>query len=174
MGQEFTINSQTIEDKLNSILPSQGGYGAGIDFSASTMIIPVVDITEAATGAGLRQDLQTSLNLTNVTSFNILPSTNATMVNTTGYWRIFGISALGDFAGAYEVKMELTDGTTTKIIYNMASSATAINEGVDHLPFDFIVYLKAGESLTGTAGVHSRLTGATRQIATIDGTLVTT
>ena len=36
MAQEFTINSTAIESKINQLLPSQGGFGAGVDFSAST------------------------------------------------------------------------------------------------------------------------------------------
>ena len=71
MAQEFTIKSQDIEDKINQLLPSQGGQGAGIDFSASTMVIPVVDLTETAEGSSLRQDLQTSLSLTAMTTFSI-------------------------------------------------------------------------------------------------------
>ena len=66
MAQEFTINSSAIESKINQLLPSQGGFGAGVDFSASTMVIPIVDLTESAEGSDVRQDLQTafSLNLT--------------------------------------------------------------------------------------------------------------
>ena len=33
MAQEFAIKSQDIEDKINQLLPSQGGQGAGIDFT---------------------------------------------------------------------------------------------------------------------------------------------
>ena len=48
MGQEFVIKSQQIEDKINQLLPSQGGFQAGVDFSASTTVIPIVDLTETA------------------------------------------------------------------------------------------------------------------------------
>ena len=61
MAQEFTIKSQDIEDKINQLLPSQGGFGAGVDFSASTMVIPIVDLTETAEGSALRQDLQSAI-----------------------------------------------------------------------------------------------------------------
>ena len=61
MGQEFTINSQAIENKINSLLPSQAGFGAGIDFSASTTIIPIIDLTETAEGSQVRPDLQTAI-----------------------------------------------------------------------------------------------------------------
>ena len=58
MAQEFTIKSQDIEDKINQLLPSQGGFAPGVDFSASTMVIPIVDLTETAEGSSLRQDIQ--------------------------------------------------------------------------------------------------------------------
>ena len=36
MAEEFIINSNAIETKINQLLPSQGGFGAGVDFSAIT------------------------------------------------------------------------------------------------------------------------------------------
>ena len=60
MGQEFFINSQLLEDQVRKLLPSQGGQGAGFDLSASTQIIPVIDLTESAEGSNLRSDLQTA------------------------------------------------------------------------------------------------------------------
>ena len=59
MAQEFTIKSKDIEDKINQLLPSQGGFQPGVDFSASTMVIPIVDLTETAEGSNVREDLQT-------------------------------------------------------------------------------------------------------------------
>ena len=50
MAQEFTIKSADIEDKINQLLPSQGGFAPGVDFSASTMVVPIVDLTETAEG----------------------------------------------------------------------------------------------------------------------------
>ena len=68
MGQEFIIKSTTLEDKINQLLPSQGGQQAGVDLSASTTIIPIVDLTESAEGSNLRQDLQLALSLTSITA----------------------------------------------------------------------------------------------------------
>lgn len=70
MGQEYFINSQQLESQVRKLLPSQGGIGAGIDLSASTQIIPIVDLTESAEGSSLRQDLQRAISFSNVTSFN--------------------------------------------------------------------------------------------------------
>ena len=47
MAQEFFINSETLQRKVAEILPSQGGAGAGFDLSASTQIVPIVDLTES-------------------------------------------------------------------------------------------------------------------------------
>ena len=65
MGSEYFINSQELEDKVRNLLPSQGGAGAGFDLSASTQIIPIIDLTESAEGSNIRQDLQTSFSFNN-------------------------------------------------------------------------------------------------------------
>ena len=64
MAQEFVIKSKILEDKINQLLPSQGGAQAGIDLSATTQIVPIIDLTESAEGSTLRQDLQTAYGLT--------------------------------------------------------------------------------------------------------------
>ena len=99
MAQEFQINSSAIESKINQLLPSQGGFGAGVDFSASTMVIPIVDLTETAEGSDVRADLQTALSFNSVTSFTVSDATT-TIINTTGYYRVFGAySANNDISG---------------------------------------------------------------------------
>ena len=139
MAQEFTINSSAIESKINQLLPSQGGFGAGVDFSASTMVIPIVDLTETAEGSDVRPDLQSSFSLTSITSFSVANATT-TVVNTTGYFRIFGVA---NSVGAGVIDIQVTDGTTTKIITSFIG-VTSIRQLV---PFDFIVFLAAGDSL---------------------------
>ena len=58
MGQEFFINSQELESKVRQLLPSQGGAGAGFDLSASTQIVPIIDLTESAEGSNVRADFE--------------------------------------------------------------------------------------------------------------------
>ena len=74
MGQEFFIKSSNLEDKVRNLLPSQGGLGAGLDLSASTQIVPIVDLTESAEGSNLRQDLQTSFGF-NSETYNVFNTT---------------------------------------------------------------------------------------------------
>ena len=165
MGQEFFINSQELEDKVRNLLPSQGGAEAGFDLSASTQIIPIIDLTESAEGSNVREDIQKSFSLDNITHTSTDNTTN-TIINNTGYFRIFGSMHL---AGSGLAKISLTDGVTTKIV--------AINYGVAGLlstkQFDFIVFVGAGQSVTATTSSTSVvLSTTTRQIADISGNLV--
>tara|TARA_Y100000361_G_scaffold153225_1_gene174519 strand:+ start:183 stop:686 length:504 start_codon:yes stop_codon:yes gene_type:complete len=165
MGQEFVIKSQTLEDKVNQLLPSQGGAAAGVDLSASTTIIPIVDLTESAEGSLLRQDLQNAYSFNSTTTTNSINSRD-TIINNTGYFRILG-SIVGEGTGT--AKIELSDGLSTKVLFQQVFNAS--NVGVKQC--DFTVFLEAGDSVIqeSTSAVVGILT-ATRQIATISGELV--
>lgn len=174
MAQEFTINSKTIETKINQLLPSQGGFGAGVDFSASTMVIPIVDLTESAEGSGLREDLQSSLSFGSITPFAVLNATT-TIINTTGYFRVFGfMSGSSSLAGASACNFTLNDGTSDKILLDAKVSNLETNVGANtSLSYDFIVFLEAGDSLKAISGsTQKAIRGTTRQIADISGNLV--
>ena len=165
MGQEFFINSQVLQDQVRKLLPSQGGAGAGFDLTASTQIIPIIDLTESAEGSNVRADLQTSLSYNSSSAFNVI-NTTTTIINNTGYFRVFGnFIAQGAGNGGFR----LTDGISPKIIrYFLGNGGFTFN-----LPFDFNVFISAGESLTlqSTSGLVE-FNGVTRQIADIDATLV--
>lgn len=165
MAEEFTIKSETIESKINQLLPSQGGFGAGVDFSASTMVIPIVDLTETAEGSGLREDLQKSLSYDSITSFSASNITNKVILNTTGYYRVFGTAIA---SGSGDLEFNLFDGSTKKDLLVFAPNASVdIGE-----QFDFLIFLKAGYSLRATASSPCAFFGVTRQIADLDGNLV--
>ena len=172
MAQEFIIKSPDIESKINQLLPSQGGFEAGVDFSASTMVIPIVDLTETAEGSSLRQDLQTSFSLGSITAFSV-SNTTSTLVNTTGYFRCFGsFTMFTPASGVINNSFNLTDGTTTKKIINFVINGTSGDGQNVFTPFDFNVFLPAGVSLTATSGsTICTLEGNTRQIADINGNL---
>lgn len=171
MAQEFTIKSTAIEDKINQLLPSQGGFQPGVDFSASTMVIPVVDLTETAEGSALRQDLQTSFSHNTTTTFDI-NNTTSTIVTTTGYFRIIGSITIVTGGSTQEGSVILNDGTTDKIVYSSESVAiggSSLAMGVQ--AFDFIVKLDAGDSLKILADANVNVKGSTRQIADVNGNL---
>lgn len=153
-------------------MPSQGGFQPGVDFSASTMVIPIVDLTETASGSTLRQDLQSSISLTSATPFAV-SNTSTTIINTTGYYRVFGAySCLESSGGVTQDSFDLTDGTTTKIIKGFKRfGSTTVTKVIEQ--YDFIVLLQAGERLdVFSSSTLSFFNGSTRQIADINGNLV--
>ena len=172
MGSEYFINSQELESKVRKLLPSQGGAGAGFDLSASTQIIPIIDLTESAEGSNVRQDLQTALSFDSITAFSIKNATT-TVINNTGYYRVRGrYNVAQPNAGNDTNTINVTDGATVKIIDKFVCNSGG-GTGNIFQAFDFIVFLSSGDSLTMTsASTSSEITGCTRQIATIDGELV--
>jgi len=170
VGSEYFINSQELEDKVRDLLPSQGGAGAGFDLSASTQIIPIIDLTESAEGSSLRQDLQTAMDF--ATSFNSVTDTTTTLITNTGFYRVFGTSVVGRDGDIYN-KLFLDDGSSTKTVFQDSSIDVSVNrETTTSVIFDFIVFLSAGISLKAeTNETRSTINVSTRQIASIDGTL---
>jgi len=170
MAQEFVVKSQNLEDKINQLLPSQGGAAAGVDLSASTMIMPIIDLTESAEGSSLRQDLQTCFSFTQCTAFAVNNATT-TLVNTTGYYRVFG-TCFVYMNNANDCQIIINNGFADKIIYNFDGSVTALLVDINTASFDFIVKLEAGDSLIAKASSSTHINGNTRQVATLSGDLV--
>jgi len=167
LAQEFVIKSSQIEDKINQLLPSQGGFQPGVDFSASTMVIPIVDLTETAEGGTTRQDLQSAISLASSTVFDVT-NTTTTIVNTTGYWRVTAVSSCG---GSPTVRNSIimTDGSTTKQMWEHLMNGT----GNSCLNIDYIFYLPAGVSLqVKSDSSGATIAGSVRQIADLSGNLV--
>jgi len=173
MAEEFIINSSAIETKINQLLPSQGGFQPGVDFSASTMVIPIVDLTETADGSTLRQDLQRAVGY-NFTSFTNNNATRTVLINTTGYWQVQAYVGAIPVTNGNFVGFELYDGTTYKVLYDYRASYNLSNIGQISANFhNFDVFLSAGKSLTVTSALSSiRISGNIRQIADIDGVLI--
>ena len=173
MGQEFVIKNKILEDKVNQLLPSQGGAQAGVDLSASSMIVPVVNLTEAAEGSLLREDLQLAMSLTSCTAFDV-SNAATTLVNTTGYFRVFAtMSVQAVNSGNINSNFEVTDGTTTKELIGIEVGTTSAAGVIKIVHVDFIVFLQAGDSLIARSNdAAAFLIGNTRQVADVNGNLV--
>jgi len=172
MAQEFVIKSEQIEDKINQLLPSQGGFQPGVDFSASTMVIPIVDLTETAEGSALRQDLQTAFSH-DTTTFTSVQNTTTALVTTTGYYRVFGTVNIYEPSGGATTsgKLELYDGASAKTLFLVFGIQGNTNDFTNY-PFDFVVFLEAGDSLRGvSSSANVTVSVATRQIADLAGNL---
>jgi hypothetical protein len=172
MGQEFFINSQTLEDQVRKLLPSQGGAGAGFDLSASTQIIPIIDLTESAEGSNLRQDLQTALSFTTATVFNVRNTATTVIVNT-GYWRITGVSSIATDTAIRSNLIQINDGTSTKNVWDQSLVTASSDTQVISSDIDITVFLDAGDSLIISSSNSSCIiSGSVRQVADITGALV--
>ena len=167
MGQEYFINSQELESKVRDLLPSQGGSGAGFDLSASTQIIPIVDLTESAQGSNLRQDLQRSW--TYQTTIQGGQGSSGTVVNTTGYWKVNALAIL-NIAGTDTVSLYTYDGTTANYLWSPEGLGVGGTQ-YSYCDWNGDVFLSAGKSLLWSASNNSRIKISARQIASIDGTL---
>ena len=161
MGQEFIIKSPKLEDKVNQLLPSQGGFQPGVDLSASTTVIPIVDLTETAEGSDVRQDIQKAFSFNNLT-FN----TTTTIINTTGYFRLFGCVNFSSTATGTG-RLAITDGLSVKNILVLSGG------GFNNFLFDFLVFLEAGDSIQAiSSATNVAVRVSSRQIADINGNLV--
>ena len=169
MAQEFTIKSPDIEDKINQLLPSQGGQGAGIDFSASTMVIPIVDLTETAEGSNLRQDLQRAFSFTSAT-FTETNNTTKTLINTTGYFRV--LYSWFSTATPGNAQLRINDGTSVKVIVEFNSSLSGSDYYIPPVKGEVDILLTAGDSLEAYSNSGSIVSTTTRQIADLQGNLI--
>ena len=165
MAQEFFIKSTDLENKVRSLLPSQGGMGAGVDLSASTQIVPIVDLTESAEGSNFRQDLQTAFSFDSCTVFNFANTTTDIIVNT-GYFRVFAIARM---TGIADLDVIVNDGTTSKNLFRVYGvTGSDLSQTLD-----FVVFNPAGYKVQlKSNSADGRWLGNSRQIATITGELV--
>ena len=172
MGQEFLINSLALEKKINQLLPSQGGEGAGVDLSATTQIVPIVDLTETAEGSSLRADLQSALSKSG--SFTQVIGATTTIFSTVGYVRVFGTCTFmqSDSAGAYSGQIQLNDGTSTYTLFQNNMNGSVSVQSFMTIPIDFICFLNSGVSLEAVAGGFTIYNLHCHQIATLSGELV--
>jgi hypothetical protein len=164
------VQSEALQSKIRDLLPSQQGFGT--DLIAQNVIVPVVDLTEAAEGSSLPESLNQAWDFS-TTQVAVSGSGTTTIINNTGFWKVrfqAGLVAAG--AGVDDLVVSITDGLSTKPIWDFEENLTSNN---DTLTFDaeFYVFLRSGDSLTCTragSGITARF--HFRQVATLNGTLV--
>lgn len=165
-----TVTSEALQLKIRQLLPSQDGFGA--DLAAQNIIVPVVDLTQAAQGSDVPESLQTALAFGSQTAFSI-NNTSTTLINTTGFYRVFGNFNIATTTAAIQSGIfKLNDGVDDKIIFNAGKNSVVAFNSTYTGQYDFIVFLRSSDSLIGTATATCNLEGSTRQIADSNGTLV--
>jgi len=169
MAQVTTVTSEALQAKVRQLLPSQQGFGE--DLQASNVILPIIDLTETASGSLLRQDLQIASGLTD-TSFTVTNATS-TLVTGTGFYLInYYLMVRSATSVARDADISVTDGSSTKKIIQVASGA-GISGGIYDNSGSVVIFLRSGESITATAiDTASFVVGSLRQIADINGNLI--
>jgi len=170
MAQITSITSEALQATIRRLLPSQQGFGE--DLQAQNVIVPVIDLTPSAEGSEVRADLQTALAFGSQSAFSVA-NASTTIISTTGFFRVFGAASVGDSTGTTQsLDFKLDDGASTKIVWSISINASGTKSGFA-VPFDFVVFLGAGETLIATTDRTAfTLIGSTRQIADINGVLV--
>ena len=170
LQQIISITSETLQAKIRALLPSQQGFGA--DLQASNVIVPIVDLTSAAEGSDVPVGLQQALSYDSQTVFSVT-NTTTTIINTTGFFRIFGVaSCIGETTTASGISsFNLSDGLGTKKVWELTSFADTLDTTFA-APYDFIVFLNAGDSCSVISNVNGKNVGSVRQVADINGNLV--
>lgn len=169
MAQITPITSESLQAKVRQLLPSQVGFGE--DLQASNVIIPMVDLTETATGSSLREDLQKALHIGGTEQ--LTNNTTDTIANVAGFYRVLITFVSKQTAGTdITGKLEITDGSTTRIIlrYELDVSTGQYDVNVSN---DIVVFLDSGQSLQQTSSQENMfISSYNRQIADINGNLV--
>jgi len=169
MTQIINITSEELQATIRNLLPSQQGFSE--DLAATNLIQPVIDLTPTAEGSILRSDLQTALDFT--VTVSSVENSSATLAAAAGFYRVVGnVTNTFTTVGRRNFDITLSDGATTKTIYNVHSYGGSSNDQ-EVTSFDFNVFLNQGITLSmvsDNAEVHAE--ALAKQIASFTGVLV--
>ena len=173
MAIETPVVSEGLQKTFRDNFPSQ--IGAERDLHVSDTIIPIVDFSSTAGVSGLDTSLQQAIAFSNQTAFNINSAATTTIINNTGFFRIFGCANIACGDNDIEIAFVLSDGSSDKKIWSLNAIFGTGQAYPKNETFDFNVFLASGDSVKIlTVGGSNRLviSGSTRQLADISGTLV--
>lgn len=168
--QITSVTSEALQAQIRNLLPSQEGFGT--DLMAQNVIVPIIDLTSAAEGSSVPENLQTALAFGSQTAFSALNST-AVIANSPGFYKIvFGYSLRTDTGTNASVSLTMSDGLSTKTIWSVQFQATSLYSQQPN-KFELIVFLGTGESISAVSNNgNCPMIGSSRQIADVNGVLV--
>ena len=171
MAQVRSVVSEALEAQIRNLLPSQNGFTE--DLQASNVITPIIDLTAAAGGTNVPEYQAQALAFGSQTAFAV-NNTTTTLANTAGFWRFVGTLA-SDANSPVSTNigsLQLSDGLSTKTILQSRNRATTANVITTIVPFDLIIFLATGESVSAVAALTCNIVGSYRQVADVNGTVV--
>ena len=168
----FQFRKEAIEEDLNSNFPSQGQGNPPLYYSLSEVVVPTYSINNVAEGTSLPESLQQAWDFS--TGYSVVAGSTVTLVNNPGFWKVNVIFTGFISGGLADVGLlAITDGLSSKTIWNVRRTDNVSADAEAVFEHDMIVFLKTGESLTGTTPNNDHLlTVNYRQVAEVNGTLV--
>lgn len=168
MPEIIRITSEALQATVRRLLPSQQGFGD--DLQASNVITPIIDLTPTAEGSALPLELSTAMAHSSITGFNV-SNTSVDLINTAGFYRVYGTSTIRVRASAVANFIEINDGSTTQTFFRHRVE-NGLTDEVVCLDYDVNCFLRAGDVLRIRAsGTDCLLAGAVRQIADVYGNI---
>ena len=169
------IRSEQIEAQYRRLLPAQAGNETTSDLLASDVIVPVVNITGAAEGQALREDLQRAYDISSSTAAFNGKNAFTNWVTTSGFWQVRLVITINSSVAGAESTTFITDGTTSSFVFSTGPSfggGTNVEEYV--VSPEFTVFLRPGDTLrtnhpSATADVVTTI--SYRQVADLYGNL---
>jgi len=165
------IVSESLQKTFRDNFPSQ--INSGRDLHVSDVITPIVDFSSSTAIAGLSVDYQQALSYGNAIEISVIGSASQDVTSTPGFYRITGNSSIA-FNNNHEVKIQITDGSTAKILWSMGNLNNTGEARAQNQAVDYIVFVNTGETLqvVTNATNFTAFKGSARQVADISGTLV--
>lgn len=163
------VTSEDLERRFREVFPAQGGAELVDDLYAQGTIVPVIDFTSVAEGSVLPENLQTAWDFaTGHTS--IAAAASATLINTTGFWKVNAVvNGLATGTASGNTHIQLVGVSAKTIFKTLTKPAGTVTGSV--IEWSGIIFVKAGETVTGACSNEHVMEVSYRQIASVDGTL---
>ena len=165
------IRSEQIEAQYRRLLPAQAGNEIGTDLLASDTIVPVINITGAAEGQALREDLQTATDQSS-SAGALVGAGFFDWISSPGFWLIKGVIQIDPSIASNESATFITSSPSSFVF----STGPALGTGASLVEYvqipETVVFLQSGQSLrTNHTGAQVVTTLSYRQIADLYGNL---
>ena len=135
-----SVTSEALQAKIRGLLPSQQGFST--DLMAQNVIVPIVDLTEAAEGSSVGQNLQTAWDFSSGNA--TVSNATTTVISNSGFWLIdFVFTSSASGAAQKNAEVRINDGASTAVIWGISQYPAATN-AVEETK---TVFLRAGDSL---------------------------
>jgi len=165
------VTDEALEKRFRDTFKAQGGAELVDDLYAQGVIVPVVDFTAAATGQQLGTDLQTAMDFS--TGLAQFQGNSGNIVSNSGFWRVQGVITRTSQTTPGDCNIQISDGLSSKTVFSASFAAGSAGGGIGQTSYDFIVFLRSGDTLTGSSSDSAmRIDVSYRQIATVSGDLV--